>query len=211
MKVLTLYSPSHIPLIDMFKKTYTGTQEVNVLTIPEQTVNNGGEFVATGWNRFMQQKIEYVLGECKEEGERIMYFDCDIVFVKPFEDTIHQYLDHYDMVFQSDDHIGGALCAGQFAFKNNVRVRNFLKDTINKTHHYRDDQVCMNNIIKHHDIKWTRLPTNQFMSYGQLHSTCWKEGINFTIPDTLITFHANWTVGVVNKLKLIDYVLKRFV
>jgi len=60
----------------------------------------------------------------------------------------------------------------------------------------------LNSIINNYPIKYKRL-SHKFFSYGQLDRGVWNSE-DFNFPDNIILLHANWTIGVDNKIKLIE-------
>ena len=48
-----------------------------------------------------------------------------------------------------------------------------------------------------------------FPACVESHEALWSPGAEFDIPENCLAFHANWTVGVDNKLALLEYVNKK--
>ncbi len=48
-------------------------------------------------------------------------------------------------------------------------------------------------------LRWNYLP-NTFMSGGTLTGRPWKPGISLPVPQGIILHHANWTIGIENKI-----------
>jgi len=55
------------------------------------------------------------------------------------------------------------------------------------------------------DIKWRFLPDN-FFCPGLVNSGYWEPGQSLPIPQNIIMHHANWSVGVENKIAQLKYV-----
>jgi nucleotide-diphospho-sugar transferase len=54
-------------------------------------------------------------------------------------------------------------------------------------------------------IKWRYLPV-EFFCGGTLNGMEWNQGTPLQLPQNIIMHHANWTIGVDNKIKQLDYV-----
>ncbi len=57
-------------------------------------------------------------------------------------------------------------------------------------------------------IRWAYLP-DEFMSGGALTGKIWRPGMVLPVPQKVILHHANWTMGVENKLAQLQYVRER--
>ena len=68
----------------------------------------------------------------------------------------------------------------------------------------------INSMVKNlHQIKWAYLP-DEFMSGGTLTGKLWNPGQFLKVPSQIILHHANWTVGVENKVAQLRYVRDRW-
>jgi hypothetical protein len=56
-------------------------------------------------------------------------------------------------------------------------------------------------------MKWKYLPV-EFFGGGTLTGTLWEPGLPLTVPENIFVHHANWTVGVSNKIAQLSYVRK---
>ena len=164
----------------------------------------------------MKKKTKLII-DAIDKGEVFIHSDCDIIYLQNPIKKITEELGDYDLAFQSDDVKDIWYCMGFFICKPSKRVRDlFIKvyDNIDKFNG--NDQVSLNNIISNYqnnqpgvgfeDLKY-KLLSNRFFTYGLTSPNQPWSGEDFNLPDDLVTFHANWTIGVENKIKLIDYVL----
>ena len=209
MKVYTFFSESHRELFDIFQSNfpYDEDTELNVKFFPQECKE--GSYMADGWLSTMQRKVEYVLQSLKEtpDGEWFVHADCDIVLFDGWRDILKRHKSSVDMIIQNDHTM---LCAGFFFCKANVQTRLLWGRVHRDLHKFEHDQVAMN-----HFIKWTPelkvgvLP-NDYFTYGYFGKDNWN-GQEFTIPDAknLKMFHANWTKGVDNKVKLLREAIRQ--
>ena len=107
---------------------------------------------------------------------------------------------------------------GFFICKPSKRIRELFIHVLNNIDSFEgNDQLAMNNAISDfknsspgrgwEDIKYKHL-SSRFFTYGLLRPTDnlpWN-GQQFDVPHDIITFHANWTKGIHNKHRIIDYV-----
>jgi hypothetical protein len=76
-----------------------------------------------------------------------------------------------------------------------------MRDNYNK-----EDQTSLNNNI--HLVNYKFL-SRKFFTIGQLIGGVWDEQ-DFNLPKNILTHHANWVVGIDNKIKLLDIVRKKY-
>lgn len=56
-------------------------------------------------------------------------------------------------------------------------------------------------------LKWDYLPP-AFFGGGTLSGREWRPGMSLSVPDPIVLHHANWTVGIGNKIAQLKYVKK---
>ena len=218
MKLYTTYSESHAeifeqwflpslkltnPNIDLYHNTYA-------------QVCSSGRFMSHGWQQTMIIKNELIISSLDqaEEGEIIIHSDVDVQFFKDIQKNLDQslFMDH-DMVCQSDgggvlcDQGLSAFCYGFMIIKNNFKTRSMFKRILelvkitNST-----DQFLLNNIYKQFDVSILGYDRSYFSVWMSNNCLVWDGEELVNIPDNLILHHANWTLGVDNKIKLFDIV-----
>ncbi|MCX5713943.1 MAG: putative nucleotide-diphospho-sugar transferase [Candidatus Omnitrophica bacterium] len=65
--------------------------------------------------------------------------------------------------------------------------------------------LLLTRIGNDYQIKWTYLP-REFFSPGIVNECIWRPDMEFPVPRNIIMHHANWTVGVKNKIAQLKYV-----
>lgn len=84
-----------------------------------------------------------------------------------------------------------------------IRRLNLLKNLIlNKEN---DSYKLFTKFKNPFHLKVNHLP-DSFFSGGTLSARLWKPNDHLTIPDDIILHHANWTVGIENKIEQLNYV-----
>ena len=202
IKVYTFFSESHVRLYREFMNSFPYQDGVD-LTIRFMPQECQGYFECDDWNKTMHRKVDYIIEYLEEMSQMdiMIHADVDIKFYRPFKHDIETLLGDYDIAFQND---GNCLCMGFFAARKSRKLINLMKlikDNISK---YGNDQYAMNALIASSGLKYGVLPS-RYYSFGALNScTHWSTDVQqFNVPKDIIMHHANWTVGVDNKIALI--------
>jgi hypothetical protein len=209
MKIYTFYTQSHIELLKIFLENFPQNDDIDLVVrkLPQECYE--ASYLTNGWNLTMKRKVEYIIHSLNEtpENEWFVHSDCDIVLFSGWEDILQKYKNDFDMMNQNDFSV---LCAGFFFCKNNDRTRELWNKVLENLDSFEHDQWAMNAWIKKiPNLKVGILP-NTYFTYGLLGRNNWS-GEEFTIPniENLKMFHANWTQGVENKMKLMKEVIKQ--
>jgi hypothetical protein len=201
MKIYTFYSKSHEDLYDLFLKSLRETNPDIDLVVDIIDQRGSGSFMEEGWMSTMGNKIDQIIRAC-EIGEIFIHSDSDVIFLKEIGEKILEELGDFDIAFQDDGPVG--MCMGFFICKPNPEVTSLFKKVKEILHlHQGHDQNAINSIIQNFNVRYKRL-SHLFFNYGQTRGKVW-EGEEFEVPKDTLIFHANWTVGIENKIKLISY------
>lgn len=209
----TFYTPSHeILLREWFLPSIQDDFEV-VVKLFDQTCPSG-TYMETGWITTMLYKVDLIIDAINEHwGNIIFYADVDVQFFKPTADHIHKALQVSDLVIQRASP-KDKVCAGLFALRANDHTLKLFKQVKNRIKLRKESDNPALDAILHWPycgVKWDYLPISFFSTGGLSSKTfsqknCWQEGDSVIIPDELILHHANYTKGVDNKIKLLEYV-----
>lgn len=208
MKVYTFFTDSHKELLDIFLKNFPHHQDVelNIKWFPQEC--KSGSYMTDGWTSTMKRKVEYILQSLEEtpEGQWFVHSDCDIVLFDGWLDILERNKNQVDMMIQNDHTM---LCAGFFFCKSSVWTKLLWGKVLKDLDKFEHDQIAMNHFINQmHELKVGVLPDSYF-TYGYFKKDKWN-GDDFEIPNIkdLKMFHANWTEGTDNKIKLINKVIQ---
>lgn len=207
MKIYTFYTDSHDILLNKyFLPTVPDEFEVIVEKFPQDC--ESGNFMQSGWFDTMTKKVNYVLKSIEEcWGGEFIHADCDVQFFKPFKKDILSQLDDCDVAAQQDEK--NELCCGFFICKANKRTKNLFEEVKRLMSNKTNDQVVLNS-IKNNYVKSKTLDHRYFSVVQYLQKEyipLWTPEIKIDIFDkNIIMHHANWTIGVENKIKLLDTV-----
>lgn len=202
MKIYTTYTPSHKVLYEKyFLKTLPKNFDLQVFEDKEQLCESA-EYHNPGWTLTTKKKIDIFLKACVETMNDVFFY-CD-VDVQFFDDNIIdiliQELGDYDIACQDDV---CSYCSGVFVCKSNFKTLNMFQQM--KKNFARDDQRTLN---KHLYLCSHKLLPKSFFTTGFLFKK-WA-GQDFTIPNNIVMHHANWVVGVQNKIQMLDIVRSKY-
>jgi GR25 family glycosyltransferase involved in LPS biosynthesis len=209
MRIYSAYSESHGVFKPWFESIYNVYPEIDIkYSLLDQSCQSG-EFRSHGWDDVTLNKLKKILEIFDDNSNNDDYFifsDIDIQFFKPFHQEIENLLQNNDIVFQNDYASGP--CTGFFACRKTNIMKQFFNRALEIFH--TDDQVTVHNTLKEFpNIKFDLLP-KEFFTYGVFNNGEWdypeNNIIDFKIPSDIIFHHANWTIGIDNKLKLLNFV-----
>lgn len=209
MIIYTHYSDSHKEMYEDFfkpslRKLYS-KEEVLIRAVYHKQTTSSGSFMSNGWLESMDIKLNVILTALKET-EKFIFADCDIQFFKPFIDQVSESLIDNDIACQEDR---GSLCAGFFGCKSNDKTKNLFTTIKSRFREMVNDQVALNNLKNM--VSNTLLDKEQFYTIGNFFENkngtfIWDNETNIIPPSNMLMHHANYVIGVENKLKLLNMI-----
>jgi hypothetical protein len=195
--------------LDSFNKYLSTKYVLLAKKIPQ--VCPTGYFQSKGFDLAMLEKIKWIIANIDiADPTPLVYADCDVQFFGDLEFDLGE----KDIVFQHDYH-AGYCCAGFFICKQNLQVLNFFKQVEQNFKHtmngIRHDQDVMNDMFKsgYSGVKRGMLPDNKYWTVANgISGNIWV-GQDFFVPYEILMHHANFTVGLENKLKLLELVKEK--
>lgn len=202
MKLYTTFTPSHRVLYEnYFLKTLPTEFDLQVFEDLEQSCPSGN-FYSEGWDKTCYKKIEIFYQACKENmGKPFFYCDVDVQFFGNILNTLLEELDGYDIACQDDI---TTFSSGVFicmANEKTLKMFHLMKNNYNK-----EDQTTLND---HIHVCNHRFLSRKFFTFGHIIPRPWY-GEDFNIPQDILVHHANWVVGVENKIKILDLVRSKY-
>jgi len=162
-----------------------------------------GDFNSPGFSDCMADKLMVLRKAVNDNlGKPFVYADCDIQFFGDISGDID--LDGIDAQFQEDVEMP---CAGFFFAKSTPAFSNFLNQVHKHNHLAPNDQLLFNQFKDL--IKWTTLPRNKYFTVGHYNGGKVWDGEWIDVPKECIMHHANYTIGVRNKIKMMHEVKNR--
>jgi len=209
MIIYTHYSDSHKTMYEEYfraslRRLYS-KENVLIKAVYHKQTSNSGSFMSNGWLDTMDIKLDVILAALNET-EEFIFADCDIQFFKPFVHHVQSALKHYDIACQEDR---GSLCAGFFGCKSNDKTRALFTNIKSKFREMVNDQVALNNLKD--IVSSTTLNREQFYTIGNFFENnngtfVWDNVTNITPPPNILLHHANYVVGVDNKINLLKMI-----
>lgn len=211
--ILCLFcTPSHEQLLnDWLLPSLQDDFEIVAKHAPQEC---SGNFWSENWEKTTKKKVIHIIDTIENNMGKIMIFsDADVQFFSSVTDIITPFFDAgYDLIIQ-EDFPNQWVCSGFFAQTCNEKTLSLWK----KVHDYmcehneKSDQKSLNYVLDHlllGDIRWTYLPLT-FMNGGRLTGgSVWEPGDTVSIPRDIVIHHANFTVGIENKIEQLRLVKK---
>ena len=184
-----------------------------------------GSWETESFNNAVTQKTKIIADFIeKHQGELIIWADVDIQFFRPIIPELERLMQSgEDMLFQRGCHTAEEVCTGFFICRCTKKTLRFWRTVQFLMHLYncKHDQYAANLLLGNYwgrkdlglgrfignifRIEWRYLP-DSFYSPGSNYSMIWEPGDLLTIPENIYLHHANWTVGIENKIAQFRYV-----
>lgn len=232
MKLYTFYTPSHEELLQEWVLPYLPADLEPVVKNYDQVGPIKEQFGTESFNRTTMFKAELILEAiCENPGEVFLYADVDVQFFAPVSELIIKTIKNKDMSIQRDS-IMGDCCTGIIAIRGNEANKNLWENIRHelKVKNDRNDQQVFNDemlyemrsarlvrrfgldkyvpIPNKYQIKWNYLP-EQFFTYGFCRDKWWSvEDDVYPLPKDIVMHHANYCIGVEEKIKQLRHVRK---
>jgi MoaA/NifB/PqqE/SkfB family radical SAM enzyme len=203
MKLIASFSPSHERLKDdWFLRTLKDDYEI---CLHRCDVRGHGKYLQDDWTRAVLIKSDRIIEAIQDNwNDTFVYSDVDVMFFAPTKTAILASLADKDIVCQLDDPSGN-LCTGFFGIRAN-------EATLRLWHHVRQsverdgrDQLAFNRMVRQQgDLRPGYLPLS-FFGRGTFAGRRGLGRERFYIPPNAAMFHANWTIGIENKIVLLSH------
>jgi MoaA/NifB/PqqE/SkfB family radical SAM enzyme len=204
MKLITVCSASH----DTLKDTWflpTLQDDYDVRTFPCD-VQGPGTYLQDDWTRAVVFKSATIVNAIEQNwGDVFVYSDVDVTFFAPTKTTILERLGDKDIVCQLDDP-SGTLCTGFFGIRANKATLGLWRSVHHAVARERRDQFAFNRFVREsRDLRVGYLPRT-FFGPGTFAGRLVHAHERVYVPAAAVMFHANYTIGVDNKLRLLSQV-----
>lgn len=234
MKIYCYYTKAYQALVDeWFLPSLKDDYEV-VLKVGEYA-GRAANFMESDWTLITEKKVDAIIEAVQDNWDRVFLFsDPDIQFFRKTQKDILPPLRFKDIIFvkNSPDKV---LCTGFFACRGNERTLAFWRRVRKSMNPSRSDQICANMLLRRDypnrislitrrimsffgalyglsawgvnpwKVRWGYLPTI-FFGGGTLTSRVWNPGMSLPVPEDIVIHHANYTIGLDNKIAQLRYV-----
>lgn len=216
LRLVTYYTPTHAEMCKRFVLSRAwGFAERRSFEL-DQTCPTGS-FKSEGWNDCMLDKLR-VLQELPTDGMPTVYVDADVALMRGFHDwceVVFEELPGSAVAF-SDDVI--QWCAGVMLFRTTPLVQAWWRLLADLSpiwnlpdqdiiHQLRQQATQTGGTLP---ILPRVLPPDRVCNWATVNAPAipapW-DGEPFTVPPSCVAWHANWTVGVDRKQRMLDRVV----
>jgi len=208
--IYTFYTETHkVFLDDWFMKTIREKNKVHIEKFEQRC--HSGSFMGEGWNKSMLDKIDYIR-DCLAKNELFFHLDCDIQFFNHFYEEYINLLEKNNLDFLAQHDGNNTICCGFMLLRPSEKMKMFWDEVYDITKNRllgerTNDQVACNYLIKQRSIKTGLLGNDCFSIWMANGMKVWEpKDKNFFVPKNIRIHHANYTVGVENKIKLLEMV-----
>ncbi len=210
MNIYTFFTESHKTLFEnYFLKTFPFEDGIDlVVRYSEKQRCSTAKYRSEGWAQTVFQKIDFIneILSTSKEGDLFVFADADIQFFGKIRDDLIKQLGELDICCHRDS-AEGHYCSGFYIARVNERTRNLFHYIKEYSNQFPGDQAALNYFIQKLNLKAGFLD-NRYYTVGVQHGV-WNGNSNIIIPSNIIMHHANWTVGVENKARLMDLVREK--
>lgn len=207
IKHYTFFTDTHKIFLKHFLNSFPFDKDIDLVIRKMPQECESGVFVSDGWNKTMKRKVQYIVDSLSEleDGDIMIHTDADVVFMKPYKSELLEELGDRDIVFQSDI---GTACMGVFAARVSNKTKDFFQTVNNELENHYHDQEAVNFLLKNtkHNLN-VGLFSHRFFNHG-FFGKHYEGEDSVLFPTNMILLHANFTVGIERKLKLIKLALK---
>lgn len=208
LKIYTFYTDSHKKILDEYflPSLYKTNKdlEVKIKKFDQKCIS--GDYMSDGWCETMMNKVDYILKSINETwGDVFIHADCDIQFFGPIKEDIIKQLADFDMVAQND---GEEMCCGFFACRSNNKTKTLFENVKKEINDKYNDQQATNKLAKNF-VSYSFLDEKYYSIYRMTNKKVWDISMEIkNLPKNILVHHANWTVGIDNKIELMNIVKK---
>lgn len=217
LRIVSYYTPSHEAMCRRFVMSRADGFYERRFNSFDQTCPTG-EFKSAGWNECMLDKLRCLL-DLPCDGMPTLYVDADVALMPGLHDWLAAYVGQLEReaIAFSDDVV--QWCAGIMVFHSVSPVLKFFRTVA----HMSGVLNLPDQDVIHHMRAWAGktggrlpitprvLPREVFCNWATVNGKPvppW-DGESFVVPETCLAWHANWTLGIDNKLKMLERVVMR--
>ena len=209
MKYLTVTTPGYRHLTDRMIQS-SGVSGWDIRDMGEDV----GDFRTPSFNRLCRSKPA-IIRDLLKSGEEVFSLDGDVIFFEPITEIPL----HRDADIQGQVDPDSGICCGFCHYRPTFATLTFLDMVIEQCETAGENvneqlvyNWCLQRIQPQNGIKVAGIASvfsYGLHAYGKTGNTDIWDGQEFEIPDGAKAFHANYTIGIEAKVRLLDYVVKK--
>ncbi len=207
MNVYSVYTSSHEKLLnDWFLPSIPKTWKLCLTKVDQ--VCPSGSYHSSGWYNMMASKYDVIIEAIKENKNKyFIHSDIDILFFEP-SNNLEQLDLKTDLIIQRNTKDDPAnVCPGFFICKGTSKMAKLFKTIRNITlEEQTDDELLLNQyLLRNTKFNWSYLPDVYYtpgIQFGSRASSYkWSDTDDIKLPNDVALYHANYTVGIDNKIR----------
>ena len=216
LRLVTYYTPSHAAMCRRFVLSRAWGFDERRPSRFEQTCPTGA-FKTDGWNVCMLDKLRCLMA-LPEDGMPTVYVDSDVALLRGFSEwceTVFEELPGSAVAF-ADDVV--QWCAGVMLFRTTPAVQGFWRLLADLSpiwnlpdqdiiHQLRGQVTQTGGTLP---IVPRVLPPDRVCNWATVNAPTvpqpW-DGEPFVVPESCVAWHANWTIGVERKMRMLEGVV----
>jgi len=202
MRMYTMFTESHRQMMyDYFLPSLIPNEYL--LTIKQFPQLGSGHFMSPGFVETVTLTFDILVDAIDENyGGCFVFSDCDIQFFGPTKSILLEAIADCDLAAQMDGQ--NIICTGFFVCRASDKMRQvFLEcaEWLSTRTHRVGDQDAVN--CHRSKFTWKLLDSQQFWCPRRR----WRgRGEKLDVPHNILMHHANWTIGIPNKIDMLKQV-----
>jgi hypothetical protein len=205
MRLYTCFTETHRRLLyDHFLPSLV--RDEYLVTVKQfRQQSKSGNYMTAGYPETTRDKISMVIDAIdvaqKEGDEYFVLADCDVQFFGRTKELLLEAIEDYDIAAQTNVRCNTP-CTGFFICRASDKMRRFFEAVlprIDAKYHDQHIVIDMQALIR------VKLLGKQFWS----NCRRWRPGQPLNVPDDIVMHHANFTMGVADKLAQLRLVKER--
>jgi hypothetical protein len=209
MRLLAFVTESHRPMLDEFVMPAAAAFDETVVSVAPQRCPSAS-FKREGWNECMADKLKAILS-LPLDGKPTLYVDCDVALSPRAAAWAAEYAESMapDEIAFSDDVV--QWCAGVMLFRPTVATAEWWRLIMALSAAWMTPDQDVIHSLRHQvserggamPVPVSVLPASRVSNWATIGNLTVWGGEEFVVPETCLAWHANWTIGVESKMKML--------
>lgn len=208
LRLATYYTHTHRDMCERFVLSRAAGFSEVVAREYQQTCPTAS-FKEAGWNACMMDKLDLLM-RLPQDGTPTLYVDADVCLLPGLAEWCGQQIRgmEFHEIAYSDDVV--QWCAGVMLFRSTAYTHAWWRLVADMAQLLDQPDQDVIHVLranaKRLPVPMTVLPGDRVANWATLgHRTPWQ-GESFKVPETAVVWHANWTIGVEAKLRMLEHV-----
>lgn len=208
LRLATYYTPTHREMAERFVLSRAeGFTEVIAREYPQTCPS--AAFKEQGWNACMLDKLDLLM-RLPHDGVPTLYVDADVCLLPGLAEWCNQRIRgmKFHEIAYSDDAV--QWCAGVMLFRSTSYTHAWWRLVADMSALLDQPDQDVIHVLranaKRLPVPMSVMPAGRVANWATLGNRTPWQGEPFTVPETAVAWHANWTIGVDAKLRMLEHV-----